>query len=166
MKLARPLPTWAPRILLGLVAATLLLVLTGLTLLLPYAPRLARAGAALPSAIHLVQQAPKTLEQVERIDGNVARVTPPVIAVAGEVGRVSPQLAELSIVAAQLHADVQRLQASVGPLGDSAQELIALGQRVGALQTGLQLLQAQLATMHRMKQHVANLDRKTGPTPP
>jgi hypothetical protein len=65
---------------------------------------------------------------------------------------------------------VQDLKTPLQSLADRAGPLPASLQRLNETTAILQQLPAILrditATMHRMEQHVANLDRKTGPPPP
>ena len=159
------IPTWARRALLGLVAGVLLLVLVGLALLLPYVPRLARAGAALPDAVRVVERAPETLEQVERIDGNVSKVVPPVIAVTEDLTALSPQLAARNQLAQDLRGDVERLRTGVAPLTDSAAELAELGDDLAGLQARLDSLGTDLAALQELGQPVQQLADSAGPLP-
>lgn len=165
MSVGSALPPWARRSMLGLVAAVLLLVLVGLALLLPYVPRLARAGAALPDAVRVVEQAPQTLEQVERIDGNVQKVVPPVVAATEDLAALSPQLTRLNQLAGQLRGDVERLRTGVAPLTDSALMLGSISDDLTALQARLDSLSADLGALQELGQPVQQLADAAGPLP-
>lgn len=159
------LPQWFVRTIALMLALVLTLVLVSLALLLPYVPRLARAGAALPDAVAVVEKAPTTLEQVERIDGNVQAVVPPVLSATKDIPQLLPILRDLITLAGSLRGDVSGLQKSVGPLGDTASELVAVGKQVEAMQENLQSLQTQLSTLQRLGAPLTQLADIAQPLP-
>jgi hypothetical protein len=142
-----PLPAWVARLLLAGVAGVLLLVLVGLALLLPYVPRLAEAGVALPEAVALVKQAPDTLDQVERIDRNVDAVVPPVLAVSEQLEAVTPELAALADQVEAMIAELEQLEGAVGPVADVGPRVADLSGRLTALQASLLSLDTRLGDL-------------------
>jgi hypothetical protein len=144
MTLHLPLPTWMARLLLAAIAGVLLLVLVGLVLLLPYVPRLAEAGVALPQAVSLVKQAPDALDQVERIDRNVDAVVPPVLAATEQLGAVTPELAALAAQVEAMIAELEQLEKAVGPVADVGPRVAELSSRLTALQLSLLTLNTRL----------------------
>lgn len=159
------LPQWFVRTIASMLALVLVLTLVGLALLLPYVPRLARAGAALPDAVAVVEQAPTTLEQVDRIDGNVEAVVPPVLSATKDIPRLLPLLRDLIALAGDLRGDVAGLQKTVGPLESSASELVTVGKQVEALQESLRSLQTQLSTLQRLGEPLTQLANTAEPLP-
>lgn len=134
------LPTWVPRLIATLVVAVLTLTLIGLALVLPALPRMVSASENLPAAAAVVDGAPTTLEQVERIDGNVALVTPPVLEAVGQIPQLTTQLDALLIKADQLHSDVGSLQQTAKPLNASAAELVRVAKQVEELRSVIEQL--------------------------
>jgi hypothetical protein len=96
------MPAWAARVVAVQLIAVLTMLIVGLVILLPFLPRLAAAGVALPELTESAERSPRTLDQVERIDGNVARVVPPVLEAVAVLPEVGDQLTQLLDVARSL----------------------------------------------------------------
>lgn len=156
MLTAESLPAWVPRLIAALLIAVLVLALVSLALVLPALPRMVEASGTLPTASTVVEGAPETLKQVERIDGNVAKVTPSVITAVDQIPALTEQLEKLLTLADTLHDDVGDLQESVEPLNSSAAELVTVAQQIEALRGTLIELLALGAP-------VRDLSEATGP---
>lgn len=173
MTLHLPLPTWMARLLLAGVVGVLLLVLVGLALLLPYIPRLAEAGVALPEAVALVKQAPDTLDQVERIDRNVDTVVPPVLAVTEQLSAVTPELAALAAQVEAMIVELEQLESAVDPVADVGPRIADLSSQLAALQASLLSLDTRLGHLERglagslgsVEEPLRRLADTTGPLP-
>ncbi|MCW2614937.1 MAG: hypothetical protein JWN08_1931 [Frankiales bacterium] len=142
-----PVPSWVVRLVLFGLAGVLLLLLVGLALLLPYVPRLAAAGVALPEAVALVKQAPGTLDQVERIDRNVDTVVPPVLAATEQLSAVTPELAALVAQVEAMLVELEQLENAVGPVADVGPRVADLSSRLTALQATLLSLDTRLGDL-------------------
>lgn len=195
------MPTWAARVIAVQIIAVLTMIAIGLVVLLPYFPRLAAAGAALPQITESAERSPTTLDQVERIDGNVEKVVPPVLEAVAVLPEVGEQLTELLGVARSLGSAADGVVAAAEPLAAVGTDIRALQERLDGLETQLGKLEALgepldslaasaeplpgqlaqlttaataiaslvdvvdqlVASIGRIEQHAANLDRKTGP---
>ncbi|GAA1149092.1 hypothetical protein GCM10009606_29750 [Nocardioides aquiterrae] len=145
--LANALPLWAMRALAALLALTLLVVTIGVALLLPHLPGLARAATEMPEALEVVDRAPDTLDQVERIDRNVENITPPVAAATKDLSEVAPHIATLAGQVDQLLGDLETLQRTTKPLGEAAPKIARLSDQLQGLQTSLRRLDGRLAAL-------------------
>lgn len=136
------MPTWAARVIAVQLIAVLTLLVVGLVILLPFLPRLAAAGVAMPELTEAAQRSPQTLDQVERIDGNVERVVPPVLEAVAVLPEVGDQLTELLGVARSLGSAADGVVAAAEPLGAVGTDIRALQDRIDGLETQLTKLQA------------------------
>ena len=171
--LAKALPTWAVRVLAAVLALALLVATIAVAMLLPHIPRLAHAAAELPEALEVVDRAPDTLDQVQRIDRNVETITPPVAAATKDLSEVAPHIATLAGQVDQLLVDLEALQRSSEPLGEAAPKIARLSGQLEGLQTSLRRLDGRLAALDRdlveplnqVRRPLRTLADTTGPLP-
>ncbi|EFQ84851.1 hypothetical protein HMPREF0063_10192 [Aeromicrobium marinum DSM 15272] len=195
------LPPWATRVIAVQLVVVLTLAIVGLAISVPFLVQLARTAPELTTAAGVVQDAPETIEQVERIDGNVQDVVPSVLEVVEQIPLVGDQLTQLLEVATGLSSSAAGIEVAAGTLATLSDEIGPIREQIAALQAQLAALEAigapldslavsaeplpgqladlttaavtiaslvdvvpqLLAAIERMEQHVANLDRKTGP---
>lgn len=143
--LAKALPIWAVRVLAAVLALAMLVLTVAVAVLLPHIPRLARAAADMPAALEVVDRAPDTLDQVERIDRNVESLTPPVAAATKDLSAVAPHIETLASQINQLLDDLAALQRTFKPLGEAAPKIAALSGQFEDLQASLRRLDGRLA---------------------
>jgi septal ring factor EnvC (AmiA/AmiB activator) len=171
--LAKALPIWAVRVLAAVLALAVLVLTVAVAVLLPHIPRLARAAADMPAALEVVDRAPDTLDQVERIDRNVESLTPPVAAATKDLSAVAPHIETLAGQINQLLDDLAALQRTSKPLGEAAPKIAALSGQLEGLQASLRRLDGWLAALKRdlveplteVRKPLRRLADTTGPLP-
>lgn len=163
--IAQAFPIWALRTLGGLLALLLVVMTVGAALLVPYIPELADAAARLPDATTVVERAPSTLDQVERIDRNVQDLTPQVLDATGDLSLVAPKIAKLSRQVDILLRDLTTLQGSADALGRAAPNIARLSGQLVGLQASLRGLDARLADLGSVGEPLRELAKTTGPLP-
>lgn len=142
--LNQALPIWAVRVLAAVLALALFVLTVAVALLLPHIPRLVRAASDMPAALEVVDRAPDTLDQVERIDRNVESLTPPVATATEDLSAVAPHIETLAGQINQLLDDLAALQRTSKPLGEAAPKIAALSGQLEGLQTSLRRLDRDL----------------------
>jgi ABC-type transporter Mla subunit MlaD len=136
------MPPWAAKVIAVQLIAVLTMIAIGLVMLLPYLPRLAAAGSALPEITESAERSPTTLDQVERIDDNVERVVPPVLEAVAVLPEVGDQLEQLLGVARSLGSAADGVVAAAEPLAAVGTDIRALRARLDGLETQLGRLEA------------------------
>jgi len=164
--LNQALPIWAVRVLAAVLALALFVLTVAVALLLPHIPRLVRAASDMPAALEVVDRAPDTLDQVERIDRNVESLTPPVATATEDLSAVAPHIETLAGQINQLLDDLAALQRTSKPLGEAAPKIAALSGQLEGLQTSLRRLDRDLVEpLTEMRRPMRRLADTAGPLP-
>ncbi|MDN4172220.1 MULTISPECIES: hypothetical protein [Nocardioides] len=164
--LNQALPIWAVRVLAAVLALALFVLTVAVALLLPHIPRLVRAASDMPAALEVVDRAPDTLDQVERIDRNVESLTPPVATATEDLSAVAPHIETLAGQINQLLDDLAALQRTSKPLGEAAPKIAALSGQLEGLQTSLRRLDRDLVEpLTEVRRPMRRLADTAGPLP-
>ncbi len=164
--LNQALPIWAVRVLTAVLALALFVLTVAVALLLPHIPRLVRAASDMPAALEVVDRAPDTLDQVERIDRNVESLTPPVATATEDLSAVAPHIETLAGQINQLLDDLAALQRTSKPLGEAAPKIAALSGQLEGLQTSLRRLDRDLVEpLTEVRRPMRRLADTAGPLP-
>ena len=164
--LNQALPIWAVRVLAAVLALALFVLTVAVALLLPHIPRLVRAASDMPAALEVVDRAPDTLDQVERIDRNVESLTPPVATATEDLSAVAPHIETRAGQINQLLDDLAALQRTSKPLGEAAPKIAALSGQLEGLQTSLRRLDRDLVEpLTEVRRPMRRLADTAGPLP-
>lgn len=164
--LNQALPIWAVRVLAAVLALALFVLTVAVALLLPHIPRLVRAASDMPAALEVVDRAPDTLDQVERIDRNVESLTPPVATATEDLSAVAPHIETFAGQINQLLDDLAALQRTSKPLGEAAPKIAALSGQLEGLQTSLRRLDRDLVEpLTEVRRPMRRLADTAGPLP-
>ena len=109
--------------------------------------------------LRAVRRNTQAVTALPRLEQRLAPVAGQMAELKAEIGQMRTAIGPLDPMA----RDLRGMRTAIGPLDPMAGDLRTMRGAIAQLVADIQAMEAQ---MDRVQRHVANIDRKTGPTPP